>query len=108
MAVTGNWTLFYDWGCDGSYSTTTMDVNNDGTFTNGESYSGRWVQEAGMFSFQFNGLDVTYSGNLASESITGISTTFGGLNGCFYMLQSGVPISFATNRIKEKADTSGK
>jgi len=108
MAVPGNWTLFYDWNCDGTYSRTTMTVNADGTWTNAESYSGRWVQVAGMFVFKFNGLDTTYSGNLASKSITGISTTFSGLNGCFYMLQAGVPTSFTDERASGKMDAAGQ
>ncbi|ESA35544.1 hypothetical protein N836_11135 [Leptolyngbya sp. Heron Island J] len=107
MAVTGSWTQFYDWNCDGSYSSTTMDIKADGTWTSGEGYSGLWVQVAGMFLFTFNNSETTYAGNLASESITGIQTTFTGLTGCFYMLQSGVPTSFAALRIKEKADSSG-
>ncbi|GJL66082.1 MAG: hypothetical protein NPIRA05_10530 [Nitrospirales bacterium] len=108
MAVTGNWTLFYDWNCDGSYSTTTMNIQTDGTWTNGEGHSGLWVQAAGMFMFHFNNSETTYAGNLASESMTGISTTFNGLKGCFYMLQSGVPTSFSALRVKEKADSLGQ
>jgi hypothetical protein len=49
MPVPGDWTLFYDWDCDGSYSKTTMTVNTNGTWTNGEGASGLWVQTAGIF-----------------------------------------------------------
>ncbi len=108
MAVTGNWTLFYDWGCDGGYSSTTMDVKTDGTWTNGEGFSGPWVQVAGMFLFHFDNSETTYSGNLANQSITGISTSFRGSTGCFYMLQSGVPTSFTARRVEKKADSLGK
>lgn len=107
MAVTGNWTLFYDWDCDGSYSSVAMTVNANGTWT-GPSYSGLWVQSAGMFMFTYNNSETTYAGNLASKSITGISTTFGGLNGCFYMLQSGAPTSFKAERVEGKKDEAGK
>jgi hypothetical protein len=108
MAVTGAWTLFYDWDCDGSYSSTRMAVNNNGTWNNGEGFSGLWVQIAGMFVFTFNNSDVTYAGNLASKSITGVSTTFSGLNGCFYMLQQGVPTAFAEARAAAKRNSQGK
>ena len=67
-----------------------------------------WVQIAGMFMFTFNNSDTTYAGNLASKSITGISTTFSGLNGCFYMLQAGVPTTFVEERAKGKVDSKGK
>jgi C1A family cysteine protease len=109
VVPTGNkWTLFYDWGCDGTYGKTTMTVNADGTWSNGEGYKGLWIQEAGMFMFTFNNSDVTYAGNLGSKSITGISTTFSGSNGCFYMLQEGVPTSFAEERATGMADSKGK
>jgi len=108
MAVPGNWTLFYDWGCDGSYSKTTMTLNNNGTWTNGEGYAGKWVHIAGMLMFTFDNSDTTYAGNLASKSVTGIETTFAGLNGCFYMLQSGVPTVFHAERAAGKMDSQGK
>jgi hypothetical protein len=107
MAVTGNWTLFYDWNCDGTYSKATMTVNSDGTWSSSEGYKGLWVQLAGMFMFTFNS-ETTYAGNLASKSITGISTTFSGLNGCFYMLQAGVPTSFLEERAASKKDSKGR
>jgi hypothetical protein len=108
MAVPGNWTLFYDWDCDGTYSATSMSVESDGTFTIGEGASGLWVQGAGMFVFTFNDLETTYAGNLASKSVTGVSTTFSGLQGCFYMLQEGVLSTFRAERAVGKADARGK
>jgi hypothetical protein len=107
MPVTGNWTLFYDWNCDGSYSKATMTVNANGTWTNSEGFNGQWVQIAGIFMFNFNGLKTAYAGNLASKSITGASTTYSGLNGCFYMLQAGVPTAFHEERAKGKVDSGG-
>ena len=107
MAVPGNWTLFYDWNCDGTYSKATMSVNTDGTLTLSEGYSGLWTQSAGMFLFTLDSGETTYAGDLASKSITGISTTFAGLNGCFYMLQEGVPTAFKEERISAKPDTAG-
>jgi hypothetical protein len=107
MAVTGDWTLFFDWDCDGTYSSVPMTVNAGGTFTLSGS-TGLWVQIAGMFMFTFNNSETTYAGNLASKSITGISTTFSGLNGCFYMLQKGVPTSFAAAKAGSKKDATGK
>lgn len=108
MAVSGNWTLFYDWDCTGNYGSTSMSINANGTWTNGQGYSGQWAQAAGMLMFKFNNINTTYCGNLASRSVTGIQSTFGGLNGCFYMLQAGVPTAFAEERGKHKSDSSGK
>ena len=109
MPIPGNWTLFYDWGCDGGYGTASMIINPDGTWTMpGSPYNGPWVAVAGMLMFTFNGFETTYAGNLASQSITGTSTTFQGLNGCFYMLQEGVPTTFATARAAGKTDPAGR
>lgn len=100
--------MFYDWNCDGSYSKTSMTVNAGDTWINGEGYSGQWVQVAGMFMFNFSNGKTAYAGNLASKSVTGIMSTFGGLNGCFYMLQKGVPTTFALERVAHKTDSQGK
>jgi hypothetical protein len=108
MPVTGNWTLYYDWGCTGSYGSTSMTINANGTWTNGQGFSGVWVQAAGMLTFKFNNINTTYSGNLASKSVTGIESTFGGENGCFYLLQAGAPTAMEETREKGKPDSSGK
>jgi hypothetical protein len=108
MAVPGNWTLFYDWNCSGNYGSTTMNLNTNGTWSSGQGYSGQWIQVAGLLIFKFNNSNTTYAGNLADRSVTGIQSTFGGLNGCFYMLQAGVLTAFAEERGKHKADSSGK
>lgn len=108
MAVPGNWMLYYDWNCDGGYGSTTMTINANGTWTNGQGYSGPWIQAAGMLTFQFNNFKTTYSGNLASQSVTGIQSTFIGGNGCFYMLQAGALPTAEERQVKGKADSSGK
>ncbi|MEP7141754.1 MAG: hypothetical protein ABI707_02730 [Ferruginibacter sp.] len=108
MTITGDWTLFYDWNSDGSYSQTSMTVAAAGTFADGEGHTGKWVQIAGMFMFTYNNSETTYAGNWASRSITGISTTFSGLKGSFYMLQKGVPTAFNDERLADKKDASGK
>jgi len=108
MAVPGSWTLFYDWGCGGNYGTTPMTINANGTWSNGQGYTGAWAQSAGMLIFQFNNSKTTYGGNLASKSVTGIMSTFAGGNGCFYMLEAGAPTAHADALAKGKADSSGK
>ena len=85
-----------------------MTINANGTWTNGQGYSGVWVQVAGMLTFKFNNSSTTYSGNLASKSVTCIQSTFTGTNGCFFMLQAGAPMAAAEAHEKGKADSSGK
>jgi hypothetical protein len=109
MAVPGKWTLFYDWNTTGNYASTTMNLAANNTFTDGQGHSGTWIHGAGMLTFQFNNLKTTYSGNLADRSVTGISTTFGGLNGSFYMLEEGASrgVLQVAERSHAVADASG-
>ena len=110
MSVPGSWTLFFDWSSTGKYNSTPMTFNANNTFSTGEESSGTWVQVAGMLTFQFNGFKTTYSGNLADKSVTGIQTTFDGLNGSFYLLEEGAGVTPAqvTERAHQVADASGK
>jgi hypothetical protein len=86
-----------------------MTVAPNNTFSTGEWSAGVWVQVAGMFTFQFKGIQTTYSGNLADKSITGINTTFDGLNGSFYMLEEGAGVaSRAKTGRHSVADASGQ
>lgn len=92
----GTATLFFDWGCDGSYSSTSITFNATGSFSTGDGGSGTWVRiggtaagnQAGMISFQFTGSSTTYSSLNTSSAATGIQSTFSGLNGCHYILGS--------------------
>jgi hypothetical protein len=88
-----------------------MTIAANNTWTNGEGYSGTWVQVAGILMFQFNNSKTTYAGDLADKSVTGINTTFNGLNGSFYMLEAGA-VAAMQAKSKELAhkngDSSGK
>jgi hypothetical protein len=111
MAVPGSWTLHYDWNSTGTYGSTSMTIAANGTWTNGQGYSGTWVQVAGILTFQFANSKVTYSGNIADKSVTGINTTFAGLNGSFYMLEAGAGAAVAAKAVElahKVADSSGK
>ena len=89
MSVPGNWTLSYDWNSTGTLwvhihdhrrkpylDTTAKDIAACGFTSPAFSHSCSTARKT------------TYSGNLADKSVTGINTTFGGLNGSFYMLES--------------------
>lgn len=106
MPVPGNWMLYYDWNSTGTYGSTTMAIESNNTWTNGQGYGGTWVQVAGILTFQFNNSKTTYSGNLADKSVTGINTTFNGLNGSFYMLESGAAGAAALHT-RERAHAVG-
>ncbi len=108
MPVPGNWTLYYDWNSTGAYGSTPMAIAANNTWSNGQGYHGTRVQVAGILTFQFNNSKTTYSGNLADKSATGINTTFGGLNGSFYMLEEGAAAAARAGQAHPVADSSGK
>jgi hypothetical protein len=102
--------LFYDWNSTGHYASTSMTIAANGTWSNGQGYSGVWVQGGGVLTFLFNNSKTTYAGNWTDKSVTGINTTFGGLNGSFYLLEEGAGAApaQATTKAHSVADTSGK
>lgn len=109
--ASGNWTMFYDWDCDGSFGAVEMILNSNHTWTSSEGYNGKWVRQEGMIIFNFSNSKTVYNGNIASKSITGINTTFkNNLSGCFYMLQEGAtPLaSQQASETSETMDSQGK
>ena len=109
MPVPGNWTLSYDWNSTGTYTSTPMAIAANNTFAlPSQGLSGEWAQVAGILTFQFNNSKTTYSGNLADKSVTGVSTTFSGLNGSFFMLEQGAPSLQVDEQAHPIADASGK
>jgi hypothetical protein len=88
MSAVGNWTLHFSWGCTGGYSTSPMTFNANGTFSLAP-YTGKFVENDGKIVFKFDSSNTVYGGDIVSNDMLGISTTFGGLNGCWYALRVG-------------------
>ncbi len=91
MSMNGTWTLHYSWdtGSPGPrrYTTNLITFNADGTFT-GPS-AGRWMLRDGTLMLSFNSGPAKYGGSLVGPVGTGEMSTFGGLNGCWYLVQQG-------------------
>ena len=85
--VTGSWTLYFDWNCDGSYTSVGLTINANGTFTTGSS--GKWTQLEGMIEWKFDNTTTAYGGNVLGDAMVGSMSTFNGLDGCWYALKSG-------------------
>jgi hypothetical protein len=98
-------TLHYDWGCDGSYSVTSIDFAADGSYSTGEGSAGRWVRVEGQLLFKFSGLETTYGSVVSSRTASGIQTTFAGFNGCHYLTAPGA-LTTAANTDSHNADGS--
>ena len=85
----GEWTLNFDWGCTGNYSQAPMMLNGDGTLSVLTTETGEWVENDGKIMWRFDTGPAVYSGDIIGPAMVGISSTFQGLNGCWYALVGG-------------------
>jgi len=93
MNVPGNWTLHYDWSCGGSYGSTPITFNANGTFST-PPYTGHWTQHDGQIIFRIDQApNATYGGTAIDNAMVGINTTFAGLSGCWYALRVGTSLA---------------
>jgi hypothetical protein len=114
MSIVGQWTLFYSWGCSGSYSQTTITFNSNGTFKTGDGYSGQWAALAGDVQWVYEPTpSAVYSGNVIGGAMNGMMTNFHlGVQGCWYATMPKIPTAFATEKKVAQAEqldsTGGK
>ncbi len=85
----GAWTLHFDWGCTGNYTQVPMMLGGDGTFTVSSTETGKWIENDGKIMLHFDTGPAVYSGDIIGPVMVGISSTFQGLNGCWYALVGG-------------------
>jgi hypothetical protein len=103
----GAWTLHFDWNCTGNYDEAQMMLNGDGTFTVQPSETGKWVINEGKIMFRFDTGPAVYSGDIIGLAMVGISSTFQGLNGCWYALTGGAT-AMALEPHKTEYNVAGK
>src|SRR5213592_4411793 len=93
VTIVGQWTLYYDWGCDGTYGKAGITFNNDGTFTvteDSETNVGKWAQNDGMILWQYDTIKTIYGGNDD--------------DGCWYAIKRVAPVE----KRKSEFDSTGK
>lgn len=114
VSIAGSWTLYYDFGCTGSYSNAGMTLNSNGTYSiPSQGLSGNWAvisgtssatsAAAGTLMFDFSSAKTAYAGLLASKTVSGTISTFSGTNGCFTMVAAGGPHSVSENEAEQRA-----
>jgi Thermolysin metallopeptidase, alpha-helical domain/Thermolysin metallopeptidase, catalytic domain len=86
--ISGNWVLHYSWGPTSNYAQVTLDFKADGTFAGGAV--GRWTQQDGTLLLSFNTGPAKYAGNVDANVGAGAMSTFGGLDGTWYLSKVGV------------------
>ncbi|QMV13107.1 hypothetical protein [Vibrio spartinae] len=104
VATTGTYTFNFDWGCDGSYSSTAATLSSDGTFNVG-NYSGNWVENNQTLTLTYS-TGTYYTGYHTSKAVVGVQRSQNGLDGCFYMLKSSTVASKQTQ--SSSADSDGR
>jgi len=87
MSVNGPWILHFSWGCTSSYSQLPITFNPNGTF--GGNLPGKWVQQDGTLLLSFDSGPAKYGGTVDGNVGSGASSTFAGLNGCWYLTRQG-------------------
>jgi hypothetical protein len=87
MSVSGPWLLHFSWGCTNNYGQHPLTFNNDGTFSG--SLPGKWVQQDGTLLLSFDTGPAKYGGTVDGNVGSGASSTFDGLNGCWYITKEG-------------------
>jgi len=88
MSVSGIWVLHYSWGPTNAYSQTPIQFNINGTFVNGPA-TGKWLQQNGTLLLSFDNGPAKYAGMIDGNVGSGAMSTFGGLNGCWYLIKQG-------------------
>ncbi len=88
-AVVGDWAVFYDWGCTGTYAgPANMTFHEDLTFSIFEdagSLAGRWEMSGKTVKFTFDEYpNSVYIGDLDGTYMTGTMTNSDGGSGCWY------------------------
>ena len=79
----------------------------DGTFADSQGHGGNWSEDPGMMELQYTPpIRTTYAGNVQGNAMVGISSTFGGLQGCWYAIKEGTQIFRAAEK-KAKHDLAG-
>ncbi|HEU4391042.1 MAG TPA: hypothetical protein VFV34_24765 [Blastocatellia bacterium] len=106
MGIPQNWTLFFNWGCGGTYTSTPIEFNPDQTFkipAFGES--GVWVENGGTILFTFlpaGSTPTTYGGNVNGGAMVGaqIFASTPPVQGCFYAIEGTAHASQTSDKLK--------
>jgi hypothetical protein len=108
LSISGNWTLHFSWGCTNNYAQTTFTFNNNGTFSG--PLTGKWIQQDGTIMLSFDTGPAKYGGTVDGNVGVGASSTFSGLEGCWYLTRqgiSGIVTDGAAAGVKTSHDAAG-
>lgn len=85
--ISGNWLLHFSWGATQSYAQTMLSFNGNGTFAG--ALTGKWHQQDGTILLSFDTGPAKYAGTVDGSVASGAMSTFGGLDGAWYLSKEG-------------------
>jgi len=80
--VSGDWSMSYDWSCDGGSNTMTITFVSDYTFTDSESNYGEWSRDGSEITIVFS-VGATYTGQVNDNEMSGTMVDNSGSTGCW-------------------------
>lgn len=84
-SLAGSWSLSFDWGCDGTYATSTWSIYEDGTCTDSVGNACLWTYDNGQFTLDYGrSVGAFYSGmyNRTYGTLQG-TMSYNGVRGCW-------------------------
>lgn len=80
----GLWDMFFDWNCDGSFSSTTWNFKEDKTFESTGGFHGTWSVSGKQITVTYSS-GTTYSGTIDSAGtfMSGTMVDYDGVTGCW-------------------------
>jgi hypothetical protein len=88
--LTGDWIIYYDWNCDGSFNSHNMTFYADGTWSSSEGYTGTWAQDGCNIDWWYTS-GTHYWGVMTLDGLymDGDMLSSGGLSGCWWADRTG-------------------
>jgi len=108
ISWTGSWVLHYSWGCTGSFGTTTIKFNSNGTFSTGSGNTGHYVSSAIIILWKYDSYNTSYAIRVNKTEYTGIAGDFANqIKGCAFLTKPGA-LTEPSNQLKGQPDDAGK
>lgn len=80
--IVGTWELLYDWGCDGTVSSTMWYFYSDGTFEDGFGSYGTYNLDGDQLTATYSN-GTKYYGTVAGNYMSGTMVGYTGSTGCW-------------------------
>lgn len=85
MNISGQYNIYFSWGCNTTFNSLTITFNADGTFSTDDGGSGKWSQTNAYIIWRYEGDSAIYAGTVSGGMMNGSMVNFKlNMAGCFY------------------------